>query len=289
MLADFVNPALASNPLFWMGGGMFLIGLAFKLSLVPFHTWTPDVFEGAPLPVTAFMSVVTKAGTLAVFARFIYAALPVGVGSKLLLPIWVAAGISMIVGNAGMLAQTDLKRLLGYSGIAQIGYILVAMAGSTPLGLRYAIYYLTAYAFMNLGAFAVAAAISGPGEEGAKLESYRGLGRRRPWLAAAMTIFLLALSGLPPTAGFLGKILILAAGVANGYIWLAAALIVGTAISLYAYAKVVLAMYAPHEHAPAGLKPVVPLAWLSAALCAALVVIMAFYPLVPSNVLPLVR
>lgn len=289
MLADLVNPALASNPLFWMGGGMFLIGLAFKLSLVPFHTWTPDVFEGAPLPVTAFMSVVTKAGTLAVFARFIYAALPVGVGSKLLLPIWVAAGISMIVGNAGMLAQTDLKRLLGYSGIAQIGYILVAMAGSTPLGLRYAIYYLTAYAFMNLGAFAVAAAISGPGEEGAKLESYRGLGRRRPWLAAAMTIFLLALSGLPPTAGFLGKILILAAGVANGYIWLAAALIVGTAISLYAYAKVVLAMYAPHEHAPAGLKPVVPLAWLSAALCAALVVIMAFYPLVPSNVLPLVR
>jgi NADH-quinone oxidoreductase subunit N len=289
MLADLVNPALASNPLFWMGGGMFLIGLAFKLSLVPFHTWTPDVFEGAPLPVTAFMSVVTKAGTLAVFARFIYAALPVGVGSKLLLPIWIAAGISMIVGNAGMLAQTDPKRLLGYSGIAQIGYILVAMAGSTPLGLRYAIYYLTAYAFMNLGAFAVAAAISGPGEEGAKLESYRGLGRRRPWLAAAMTIFLLALSGLPPTAGFLGKILILAAGVANGYIWLAAALIVGTAISLYAYAKVVLAMYAPHEHAPAGLKPVVPLAWLSAALCAALVVIMAFYPLVPSNVLPLVR
>lgn len=289
MLADLVNPALASNPLFWMGGGMFLIGLAFKLSLVPFHTWTPDVFEGAPLPVTAFMSVVTKAGTLAVFARFIYAALPVGVGSKLLLPIWIAAGISMIVGNAGMLAQTDLKRLLGYSGIAQIGYILVAMAGSTPLGLRYAIYYLTAYAFMNLGAFAVAAAISGPGEEGAKLESYRGLGRRRPWLAAAMTIFLLALSGLPPTAGFLGKILILAAGVANGYIWLAAALIVGTAISLYAYAKVVLAMYAPHEHAPAALKPVVPLAWLSAALCAALVVIMAFYPLVPSNVLPLVR
>ncbi|HEX3370749.1 MAG TPA: NADH-quinone oxidoreductase subunit N [Candidatus Cybelea sp.] len=289
MLADFVNPALASNPLFAVGGGMFLIGLAFKLSLVPFHTWTPDVFEGAPLPVTAFMSVVTKAGTLAVFARFIYAALPAGVGSKLLLPVWIAAGISMIVGNAGMLAQTDLKRLLGYSGIAQIGYILVAMAGSTPLGLRYAIYYLTAYAFMNLGAFAVAAAISGPGEEGAKLESYRGLGRRRPWLAAAMTIFLLALSGLPPTAGFLGKILILAAGVANGYIWLAAALIVGTAISLYAYSKIVLAMYSPHEHAHAGVKPVVPLAWISAGLCAALVVIMAFYPLVPSNVLPLVR
>ena len=111
---------------------MFLIGLAFKLSLVPFHAWTPDVFEGAPLPVTAFMSVATKAGVLAVFARFIYAALPSGVAERLLLPVWIVAGISMIVGNAGMLAQHDLKRLLAYSGIAQVGYILVALAGTTP-------------------------------------------------------------------------------------------------------------------------------------------------------------
>jgi NADH-quinone oxidoreductase subunit N len=289
-LADLVNPSLAGNPLFWLGAGMFLIGLLFKLSLVPFHMWTPDVFEGAPLPVTAFMSVVTKAGTLAVFARFTYAALPAGIGSKLLLPVWIVAAISMIAGNAGMLAQRDLKRLLGYSGIAQIGYILIAMAGSTPLGLRYAIYYLTAYAFMNLGAFAVAAAISGPGEEGAQLSNYQGLARRRPWLAAAMAIFLLALSGLPPTAGFLGKILILAVTVANGYVWLAAALIVGTAISLYAYAKVIRLMYAPEEgHRAQDAHPFVPLAWMSAALCAVVVVAMTFYPLTPSNVLPLVR
>jgi NADH-quinone oxidoreductase subunit N len=189
-----------------------------------------------------------------------------------------------------MLAQVDLKRLLAYSGIAQIGYIVVALAGGTSLGLRYAIYYLTAYAFMNLGAFAVAASRSGSDEDGSRLSSYRGLGRRRPWLAAAMTIFLLALSGLPPTAGFLGKILILAVTVANGYIWLAAALIVGTAISLYAYAKVIRAMYAPEE-APRGgdLRPFVPLAWASAALCAAVVIAMTFYPLTPSNVLPLVR
>ncbi len=290
MLDDFINPSLATSPIFWMGAGMFLIGLVFKLSLVPFHTWTPDVFEGAPLPVTAFMSVVTKTGALAVFARFTYDALPPGVAAKLLLPVWIVAAISMIVGNVGMLAQVDLKRLLAYSGIAQVGYIVVALAGGTPLGLRYAIYYLTAYALMNLGAFAVAASISGPDEDGSQLSSYRGLGRRRPWLAAAMTIFLLALSGLPPTAGFLGKILILAVTVANGYIWLAAALIAGTAISLYAYAKVIRAMYAPeegqHEH---DLRPFVPLAWASAALCAAAVVAMTFYPLTPSNVLPLVR
>ncbi len=182
MLADFVNPALAASALFWMGAGMFLIGLAFKLSLVPFHTWAPDVYEGAPLPVTAFMSVATKAAVLAVFARFIYAALPSGVAEKLLLPFWIVAGISMIVGNAGMLAQHDLKRLLAYSGIAQAGYILTAMAGGTPLGLRYAVFYLTAYTFMNLGAFAVAAVISNDGEQGSRLTSYEGLGRRRPTL-----------------------------------------------------------------------------------------------------------
>ncbi len=288
-LADFVNPVLAMNPLFWLGAGMFLIGLVFKLSLVPFHTWTPDVFQGAPLPVTAFMSVATKAGALAVFARFIYAALPADAVQGLLLPVWIVAGISMIAGNVGMLAQHDLKRLLGYSGVAQIGYILVALAGGTPLGLRYALYYLAAYAFMNLGAFAVAAAISGDGEEGADLENYRGLARRRPWLAAAMTVFLLALAGLPPTAGFLGKILILASSVSAGYLWLAALLIIGTAISLYAYAKVIRLMYETSEGARQALEPFVPLAWASAAICAVLVVAMTFYPLTPSNVLPLVR
>ncbi len=288
-LADFFDPALASNPLFWIGSGMFLIGLVFKLSLVPFHTWTPDVFEGAPLPVTAFMSVATKAATLAVFARFIYAALPAGSAGALLLPIWIVAGISMIAGNVGMLAQHDLKRLLGYSSVAQIGYILVALAGGTPQGLRYALYYLVAYAFMNLGAFAVAAAISGDAEEGADIANYRGLGRRRPWLAAAMTVFLFALAGLPPTAGFLGKILILSSSVTSGYTWLAALLIVGTAISLYAYAKVIRAMYGREEGEVHDVHPFVPLAWASAALCAFLVIAMAFYPLTPSNVLPLVR
>jgi NADH-quinone oxidoreductase subunit N len=287
-LADFVNPVLATNPLFWIGSGMFLIGIVFKLSLVPFHTWTPDVFQGAPLPVTAFMSVATKAGTLAVFARFIYAALPAGVSERLLIPVWTVAGISMIAGNVGMLAQHDLKRLLGYSGVAQIGYILVALAGGTPLGLRYAIYYLAAYALMNLGAFAVAAAISGDDEDGAEIASYRGLGYRRPWLAAAMTVFLLALAGLPPTAGFLGKILILSSSVASGYVWLAALLIAGTAISLYAYAKFIRAMYERHG-AVREFRPFVPLAWASAAICAVLVIAMAFYPITPSNVLPLVR
>ncbi len=196
----------------------------------------------------------------------------------------------MIAGNVGMLAQRDLKRLLGYSGIAQVGYILVALAGGTPLGLRYALYYLAAYAFMNLGAFAVAAAISGDGEEGARLSSYRGLARRRPWLAAAMTIFLLALAGLPPTAGFLGKILILATSVTTGYVWLA-----GAADRRHRDLALRLRQGDPRDvrarpHGEArDLRPFVPLAWASAAICAAAVVAMTFYPLTPSNVLPLVR
>jgi NADH-quinone oxidoreductase subunit N len=285
-LASLVNPSLASNPLFWMGACLFLIGLVFKLSLVPFHAWTPDVFQGAPLPVTAYMSVATKAATIAVFARFIYTAVPAGVGDRLLLPVWIVAGLSMIVGNVGMLAQHDLKRLLGYSGIAQVGYILTALAGATPLGLRYALFYLAAYTFMNLGAFAVAASISDDAEEGSRLDSYRSLGFRRPWLAAAMAVFLLALAGLPPTAGFLGKILILASTDASGYEWMGDLLIVGTAISLYAYAKVIRLMYERGQPAT-DVRPFVPLAWVSAAFCLVAVIAMAFYPLTPSNVLPI--
>lgn len=289
-LADFSNPALATSPLFWIGSGMFLIGIAFKLSLVPFHAWAPDVYEGAPLPVTAFMSVVTKAGTLAVLARFIYAALPSGIGDRLLLPIWIIAAISMIAGNVGMLAQHDLKRLIAFSGIAQIGYILAALAGGSSLGLRYAIFYLAAYTFMNLGAFAVAALLSGDEEEGSRLTNYRALGRRHPVAAAMMTFFLLAMAGLPPTAGFLGKILILSSTVSAGYAWLGVVLIAGTAISLYAYAKVIRAMYLRDEHAHThDASPAAPLAWVSAAVCFILVIAMTFYPYTPSNILPLVK
>ncbi|MBV8354120.1 MAG: NADH-quinone oxidoreductase subunit N, partial [Candidatus Eremiobacteraeota bacterium] len=146
-----------NDPLFAMGTGLFMIGMAFKLGLIPFHVWMPDVFEGAPLPITAFMSVVTKAGTLAVFARFLYGVLTPAGHEALVWPVWVVAGLSMIVGNLAALAQTDMKRLLAYSGIAQLGYIVAALAGTTTIGMRYAIFYLGAYMFMNLGAFSVIA------------------------------------------------------------------------------------------------------------------------------------
>ncbi len=264
--------------------------MAFKLSLVPFHAWTPDVYEGAPLPVTAFMSVVTKAGTLAVLARFAYAALPSDHASAILAPLWVLAALSMLIGNLGALAQTDMKRLLAYSGIAQVGYIVTALAGQTALGLRYAILYLAGYTFMNLGAFAVVALLSREGDAVVGLDRFAGLAYRRPWLAAAMTLFLIGLAGLPPTIGFTGKILILAVTVGAGYAWLGGVLILGTAISAYVYFKIVRAMFARVDarHVRDERSPNV-LPWVAVAVCAVLTFALGLVPLTPSNVLPLVK
>jgi NADH-quinone oxidoreductase subunit N len=278
------------TPLLALGAGLFLIGLAFKLSLVPFHTWTPDVYEGAPLPVTAFMSVATKAGTLAVLARFAYAALPAERAAAILAPLWVLAALSMLIGNLGALAQTDMKRLLAYSGIAQVGYIVAAFAGTSTLGLRYAILYLAGYTFMNLGAFAVVALLSRDGDAVVGLPRFAGLAHRRPWLAAAMTFFLIGLAGLPPTIGFTGKILILAATVGSGYAWLGGVLILSTAISAYVYFKIVRVMFAQvdpkhvRDERSANALP-----WVAVAVCAAATFILGLVPLTPSNVLPLVK
>jgi NADH-quinone oxidoreductase subunit N len=287
--------ALASPPVsnlwFAMGLGLFLVGLLFKLGLVPFHVWMPDVYEGAPLPVTAYMSVATKAGTLAVLARVIYAALPAAANDAVLLPLWLFAGLSMIVGNVAALAQRDMKRLLAYSGIAQVGYIVAALAGTTPLGLRYAMLYLVAYTFMNLGAFAVIALLSTDHDEGSRLEAFAGLGYRQPILAACMTFFLLGLAGLPPTAGFTAKILILATNVGAGYVWLAALLIAGTAISAYAYFKVVRAMYARSFGSPLqkNVSPASLLPWVGVGLGALATLVLGLYPRFPSDVLPLIK
>ncbi|MBV8726818.1 MAG: NADH-quinone oxidoreductase subunit N [Candidatus Eremiobacteraeota bacterium] len=289
-LAALAAPNVASSPLFVIGCGLFLIGLAFKLSLVPFHVWTPDVYEGAPLPVTAFMSVATKAGALAVLARFTYAVISAPQAHAILYPIWIIAGLSMLVGNLAALAQTDIKRLLAYSGIAQVGYVVAALAGSTTLGLRYAIFYLAAYLFMNLGAFAVVALLSTQDEEGSRIAAYHGLARRRPILAAMMTFFLLSLAGFPPTAGFIGKILILSSLVSARYAWLAGVLILGTAISLYVYFKLIRLMYERQEpKLVVGVNSRAPLAWLSVAVCAVATLGLTLYPLTPSNVLPLVK
>ncbi len=289
-LASLGGP-VASIGLYDVGCGLFLIGLCFKLGLVPFHVWTPDVFEGAPLPVTAYMSVVTKAGALAVLARFAYAALPSDASHVLLWPVWIVAGLSMIVGNVGALAQRDVKRLLAYSGIAQLGYVVAGLAGTTPAGLRDAIFYFASYAFMNLGAFAVVAALQREHGESSAIDALSGLAFRRPLLAAALSFFLLSLAGLPPTAGFTGKLFLLAGTVGAGYTWLAVLLIVGTAISIYAYFKIVRLMYVRTVGAPIRQRTFAPgaLPLACVAICALATLVLGFVPFTPSDVVPLLR
>ena len=195
----------------------------------------------------------------------------------------------MIVGNLAALSQTDMKRLLAYSGIAQVGYIVAAFAGQTPLGMRYAIFYLAAYTFMNLGAFAVVALMSRDADATVGVGRFAGLAYRRPWLAAAMTFFLLGLAGLPPTAGFTGKILILASSVNAGYAWLAVVLILGTAISIYVYFKIVRVMFVRVDEAHVrDERSVNALPWVTSPFARSRIFALGLVPLTPSNVLPLI-
>jgi NADH-quinone oxidoreductase subunit N len=292
-LSSLLAPPPGALALYSVGIGLFFVGIAFKLGLAPFHIWMPDVFEGAPLPVSAFMSVVTKAGMLAVFARVVYSALPSSMMHQLLAPMWLIAAASMIIGNLGALAQTNLKRLIAYSGIAQIGYIIASFAGGTSYGLRYGIFYLAAYVFMNLGVFAVLSLLSDDQEEGVAMASFVGLGRNNPLAAGMMAFFLIGLAGLPPTAGFMGKILILASAVNSGYVWLAACLIIGTAISIYAYFKIIRTMYVPTRReavsATLAISQVAWTPWITIGVCGVAVFVLGIYPRIPNAILPMMK
>ncbi len=243
-ISSLAPVAASLNALFVAGFALLLAGIAFKLALAPFHTWVPDVYEGSPLAITGYMAVAVKAAVFAVLARIVYTAF--GHDSVALIPLWVVAILSMLVGNLGAIRQQNLKRLLGYSSIAQAGYIVLALSGVGRQGLSTMLFYLIAYAFTNLGAFAVMALLGDGADTYANLNEYRGLYFRRPWPAAAMALFFFSLAGIPATAGFYGKILLLQQALSGGPwgVAMAAALIVGTLISFYVYGKVVWNMYA---------------------------------------------
>ncbi len=231
-----------SDPLILVGIGMAAVGLAFKASIAPFHQWTPDVYEGAPTPITSFMAVATKAAAFAVFVRFFDVALAQQ-ASEWQPALAVLAAISIVVGNVGALGQDSLKRLLGYSGIAQAGYILGGLVVASEAGVNAIVFYLAAYALMNLAAFAVVIARERETIFGDHIESVRGLGSERPLLAWPLTISMLGLAGLPATAGFIGKLYLIEALVEGDYTWLAVFIAVGTMISLAYYLRVVAAMW----------------------------------------------
>jgi NADH-quinone oxidoreductase subunit N len=241
-IRDAVGSSLGDDPLILVGIGLAATGLAFKTSIAPFHQWTPDVYQGAPTPVTAFMAVATKAAAFAVFVRFFIVAL--GPAADNWQPALAAlAAISIAVGNIGALGQSSLKRLLGYSGIAQAGYILVGLVAATETGVNALVFYLAAYTIMNLAAFAVIVVRERETPFGDDIRSVEGLGRERPALAWPLTISMLALAGLPGTAGFIGKLYLIEGAVGADYTWLGVAIAIGTMISLAYYLRVIAAVW----------------------------------------------
>ena len=224
-----------------LGLALIFIGLAFKVAAAPFQVWTPDVYEGAPTPVTALFSAGPKAAAFALLLRIF--ATVTAAQDFWFWALWIAAALTMFVGNLGALVQTNLKRLLAYSSIAHAGYILVAFAARSEIGLAAVLYYLLAYALMKLGAFTVVAHLGGTGERQLEIEDYAGLGQRQPFTAAALSLFLLSLLGLPITAGFLGKFYIFKAALDSGLIWLAVLMAVNSVIGAYYYLRVIVVMY----------------------------------------------
>jgi NADH-quinone oxidoreductase subunit N len=240
---------IADDPLVLIGIALCATGLAFKISIAPFHQWTPDVYEGAPTPVTAFMAVATKAAAFCVFLRFFDVALGPAADD------WdgalaALAAVSIAVGNIGALGQDSLKRLLGYSGVAQAGYMLVAIVAASETGASALVFYLVAYALMNLVAFAVVTVRERETVFGDDIRAVQGLARERPVLAWPLTISMLALAGFPGTAGFIGKLFLIEAAVEADFTWLGVAIAVGTMVSLAYYLRVVAYMWMGPGEAP---------------------------------------
>jgi NADH-quinone oxidoreductase subunit N len=241
-IATRLEASASGNPLILLGIVLMGVGFAFKVSAAPFHMWTPDVYQGAPIAVTAFMSVGTKAAAFAMIVRVFAGGLPH------LAPEWQAllafvAATSMIVGNLMAITQSSLKRLLAYSGIAQAGYVLIGVVAGGQDGLAAVLFYLFVYMFMNFGAFAVVTLLAGPDGDRDRLSDLNGLYRRSPLMAILMTVFMLSLAGFPPFAGFFGKLFLFTAGVSAGYTWLVVLAVLMSVVSVYYYVRVLIPVW----------------------------------------------
>jgi NADH-quinone oxidoreductase subunit N len=242
-IAEALNHSdVLSQPILMMGVVLLVAGFGFKVASVPFHMWTPDVYQGAPTPVTAFMAVGPKAAAFAAFFRVFTTAMPE------MAPTWemllsIVAIITMFVGNLGAIMQTNIKRLLAYSSISHAGYILIAIIAKGSLATSALLYYMLAYTFMTFGVFSIVILIGHKGKENLELEDYSGLGFQAPLLGLAMSIFLLSLGGLPPLAGFVGKFYIFQAALNEGYVTLVVLAVLNSAISFYYYLRVIVFMY----------------------------------------------
>lgn len=228
----------------WVGCAMIFVAFAFKLSFAPFHLWTPDVYEGAPAPVSAFLATASKVAVFAAFVRLLQG-MPLMSFGAMHDVLAVIAGLSIIVGNLLALTQSNVKRMLGYSSIAHFGYLMIALVSDLPLEQPTVAIYLVTYVITALAAFGVMVQVSSPyqGADADNLHNYRGLFWKRPYLASVMTVAMLSMAGIPMTAGFIGKFYIVLIGVGASLWWLLAALVIGSALGLYYYLRVMITMF----------------------------------------------
>ncbi len=286
---DVVAQKLQSGPvelLVYAAMALMFVGLGFKVAAAPFHVWTPDVYEGAPAPVTGFMSTAPKAAAFAVLLRVVFS---INAPGRFWF-LWIAAVFSMTLGNVSALVQSNVKRMLAYSSIAHAGYILVAFAMTTPadstIGISAVMFYTASYAAMNVGAFAVVAHFANAGERYVTLEDYEGLGRSSPILAATLTIFLLSLIGIPMTGGFFAKFYVFSAAVRANLIWLTLIGVMNSAVGAYYYLRIIVVMYMREA------RKEVPVAPISFGLAAALTISMVatlYLGLLPNRVLQIAQ
>jgi NADH-quinone oxidoreductase subunit N len=243
-IASYVSASgeAGRTPLLIIGIALLTIGFGFKVATVPFHMWTPDVYEGAPTSITAFMATGIKAAAFAGLVRVFFSALgPFQPDWTAIM--WLLSVATMTIGNIVAISQSNIKRMLAYSSIAHAGYLLVAFTAGNDLGTSSILFYLLAYAFMNIGAFAVVILLGKKGEENISIADYAGIGFRYPLLAASMTIFMLSMAGIPPLAGFMGKFYIFSAAVKAKFYWLAVIGVLNSALSVYYYLRVTVYMY----------------------------------------------
>jgi NADH-quinone oxidoreductase subunit N len=240
-----------TNPALILAMVMLAAGFGFKIAAVPFHMYIPDVYEGAPTPVAALLSAASEIAGLAILLRVFLVAIP-GLQVRWALLFYVLSLLTMTVGNVVAIAQSNIKRMLAYSSIAHIGYLLIGVVAGRELGISATLLYTLVYALMTLGAFAMVILLCVGEVKGERIDDFTGLAQRSPMAAAVMLIFLLSLAGVPPTAGFVGKLYLFGAAIERGYVWLAVIAVVNSAISLFYYMKVAMAMYM-RDVPPAGL------------------------------------
>ncbi len=239
----------AKRALIAFGGLLIFIGLGFKVALFPFQMWAPDVYQGAPTPISAFMSTGSKAAGFAAMLRVLYAATP-GLGSDLEWVFWILAVATMFFGNIAAIVQKNVKRMLAYSSIAHAGYIMIGIVAWNETGAASVIFYLLSYTFINIGAFGVIAYLGSDDREFQEIQDLRGLGFRQPLIALVMSIFMFSLAGLPPTAGFVGKFYLFSAAVKAGHIPLVILGVINSMISLYYYLGIVVTMFMREAEKP---------------------------------------